>query len=241
MNDFPKNIICETSTVAGGNMDFRFGPRSEVIGNRTRFLERYGIAYQEHLPMRCDHTDIISAVDHTYEALGATSQEEQLHSEVLVTQKKHLALMLLTADCQPVSFYDPVTQTIALAHISRKTLTALLSQKTVRFLREEMGVDPKNLLVHVGPSIHKESYAFRVPLGDVHPLLLHFTEEKESLAHIDLIEANVEQLKNSGIKRENISISPEDTGASSDYFSYFVMKQKGEAKEARMATILMMR
>lgn len=240
MNNFPSNIICETSTAKDGNMDFRFGARGEVLDNRTRFLEKFGIAYQEHIAMRCDHGDVISLVDSRSEALGATSQEDQIQSEVLVTQKKHIALMLFTADCQPVSFYDPVTETIALAHISRKTLANKLPSKTVHYLEQKLKVDPSHFLVHIGPSIQKESYAFPLPLPEVHPLLLAFIEEKDGFAHIDLVGADLDQLQASGIRKENITVSPEDT-ASDSYFSYFMMKKNGETQEARMATILLMR
>lgn len=240
MKDLPKNVLCETSKAQDGNMDFRFGGRNEVLENRTKFLERFGIAYQEHIAMRCDHGDIISLVDDRNEAMGATSQEEQIRSEVLVTQKKHVALMLFTADCQPVSFYDPVTQTIALAHISRKTLTAKLPQKTVHFLKQKLAVDPANVLVIIGPSIQKESYAFPLPLAEEHPLLVPHTEEKDGFAHIDLIGANLDQLIASGINKENITVSADDT-ASPEYFSYFMMKKNNASQEARMATILLMR
>jgi copper oxidase (laccase) domain-containing protein len=97
----PKNIVCEISKAQDGNMDFRFGGRNEVLENRTLFLERFGIAYQEHIAMWCDHGDVITLIDDKNDAMGATSQEEQIQSEVLVTQKKHLALMLFTADCRP--------------------------------------------------------------------------------------------------------------------------------------------
>jgi copper oxidase (laccase) domain-containing protein len=240
MKSMPKNIVCEISEAQDGNMDFRFGGRNEVLENRTLFLERFGIAYQEHIAMRCDHGDIITLVDAKNEAIGATSQEEQTQSEVLVTQKKHLALMLFTADCQPVSFYDPVTQTIALAHISRKTLTAKLPEKTVRFLKQKLTVDPANLLVNIGPSIQKESYAFPLPLTEVNPLLAPFIEEKGGFAYIDLVGANLEQLTAAGVKKENITVSTDDT-ASPEYFSYFMMKKNNASQEARMATILLMR
>lgn len=241
MHTLPKNITCETSTIVDGNMDFRFSSKKEVIDNRTLYLQKFGIAYQEHIAMRCDHGDIISLVDHTHPSVGAIGQEEQVHSEVLVTQKKHLALMLFTADCQPVSFYDPVTQTIALAHISRKTLLANLSQKTVTFLQEKLSVTPSNLIVHIGPHIKKESYVFPLPLTEESPYLKVYTEEKNGVAHIDLVAANLAQLTATGITLENIFVSPIDTGTSKEHYSYFMMRKKGLPDSARMATILMMR
>lgn len=222
-------------------MSFRAGANREVLENRTAFLAQFGIAYQEHIAMSCDHGEIITLVDETHEGVGATNPQQILQSEVLVTQKKHLALLLLTADCQPVSFYDPVTQTIALAHISRKTIVQKLIQKTTDFLHTKLGVEAKNLLVHIGPHIKKESYAFFLPLSEDTPELKEFITEKNGNAYVDLLGTSLAQLALAGINPNNIDVSPIDTGASKEYFSYYKMKQNGGPDAARMATILMMR
>ncbi len=240
MNNFPSEIVCATSKAKDGNMDFRFGNEEDVIQNRVRFLESHNIAYEDHIAMRCDHTDIINVVTSFNHEVGARSQEEQIHSEVLVTQEKDLALMLFTADCQPVSFYDPVTQTIALAHISRPTLCAKLSTKTVQFLKNMFCVEPENLLVSIGPSIQKDTYAFPLPLKEISPVLENFITEKNGKAYIDLIGAHKKELLSLGIKEENLSISQDNT-VSPEYFSYFRMKNGSGEKEARVATILMMK
>ena len=129
MNNSTSSLICVTSSAEDGNMDFRFGDEEAVIRNRTRFLEKHGILYEDHIAMRCDHGDVVTLVTSFHPEVGARSQEEQIQSEVLVTQEKNLALMLFTADCQPTCFFDPVTNTIALAHISRKTLCNKLTEK----------------------------------------------------------------------------------------------------------------
>jgi copper oxidase (laccase) domain-containing protein len=206
MTRFPKNIICETSTVAHRNMSFRAGANQEVVENRTAFLAQFGIAYKEHIAMSCDHGEIITLVDETHESVGATDPEQILQSEVLVTQKKHLALFLLTADCQPMSFYDPVTQTIALAHISRKTIVQKLIQKTVQFLQSELGVEPTNLLIHIDPHIKKESYVFPLPLSEDTPELKECIEEKDGNAFIDLIKASLQQLNQAGLNHYALKV-----------------------------------
>ena len=241
MFSFPKNIVCETSTIADGNMSFNGASKKEIIDNRTHFLGKYGIGGQEHVAMRCNHGSKITLVDHNHAGVGIFEPNDQIQSEVLVTQKKHLALFLLTADCQPMSLYDPITQTIALAHISRKTLVQELVQKTVGFLHDALGADPQNILVQIGPSIKKESYAFELPLQEESEVLKNYTEIKNDFAYIDLESASVAQLIATGIQKEHISISEIDTGTSVHHFSYYRMKKKGEPDTARMATILMQR
>jgi copper oxidase (laccase) domain-containing protein len=241
MNEFGEAVLVATSTRNDGNMDFRFEPEEVVIGNRTRFLDQFDIGYDEHLAMRCDHKDVISVVDRSSSARGARDQKGQLYSEVLVTQERHLALMLFTADCQSVSFFDPVTKTIALAHISRVTLLAGLPQKTIAFMQHEFRVLPQDLLVHIGPSIHPHSYTFLLPLEHTPAALAPYIAYEDGYAHIDLIGAHLNILERSGIRPDRITVSPMDTGTGNTYFSHHQCARKGIEDDGRHATILMMR
>ena len=238
---FPENILCETSTATDGTMSFKGGDIENVTENRLRFLKKFGIESEAYIPILCNHGETITVVDTTHASLKTVEPKKGVLAEVVATQEKSIALFLLTADCQPMSFFDPVTQTIALAHISRVTLTKKLPQKTVLFLRNTFGVDPANLLILIGPCIKKESYAFPLPLSSVDPVLRTHIKEKGGYAQIDLLGASIEQLTASGVMKKNISVSPIDTGSSADYFSYFRMKKEGVSDTARMATVLMMR
>jgi copper oxidase (laccase) domain-containing protein len=133
--------------------------------------------------------------------------------------------MLLTADCLPVSFYDPVTQTIALAHFSRETISKMLPQKTVGFLREHFSVDPPNLLIAIGPHIHTDSYSFPLPQSELPPTIAPFTKTTASHIHIDLVSACNHQLIQEGVLIENISVSDVDTTTSPEHFSHYQSKE----------------
>jgi len=236
------HIICETSTRYDGNMSFKNGTVEEVLQNRIRFLEKNGTTIEQYIPMRCDHGETICIVDESdFFDTTTAEQEKYIPAEVLVTQSKKVALFLLTADCQPMSFYDQVTQTIALAHISRKTFTRNLVQKTVGFLHERFAVNPSNLLVYIGPHIKKESYAFTLPLQEESPELRAYTKMQNDYAHIDLEKGSVTHLLNTGVLPEHITVSPIDTGTSSEHFSYYRMKKEGADTTARIATVLMMK
>ena len=223
------------------SMSFKAGNIENVIDNRLRFLKKFGIENSTYVPIRCNHGETISAVDASHSSLITAEPEKGVLAEVVATQEKNIALFLLTADCLPMSFFDPSTQTIALAHISRVTLTKKLPQKTVDFLKNTFGVDPVDLLIQIGPHIKKESYAFTLPLTSIDPVLKTHIEQKNGYAHIDLLGASIEQLTVSGVMEEHISVSPIDTGSSAEYFSYFKMKKEGVSDTARMATVLMMR
>ncbi len=233
MTLFPTNVLCETSTVTDGNMSFREEDEKTVVLRRTEFLKKQSVEYTNCCVMTCDHGETITLITNLF----ATP----ILSEVLVTQQKNIPLFLLTADCQPMSFYDPVTQTIALAHISRKTLVAGLIKKTIAFLSNELNVDSKNLSINIGPSIKKESYVFSLPLQEEPEALLGFVAKTNEFAYIDLIGASIKQLTSGGIESKQISVSEIDTGTSTQHYSYYQMKKNKEKDSARMATILMLR
>lgn len=238
MPNFSTTILCATSTIADGNMSLRLGEVAQVMQNRTTFLQRNNVDFGNHVCMQCDHGEKIIAINRDM-LTGDVDTYHILPAEVLVTQERGIALMLLTADCLPVSFYDPVTQTIALAHFSRQTIAQLLPQKTIRFLETKYGIVPANVLVHIGPHIGAHSYHFPLPLLHIAPALQSFITEKKGEAYIDLVGAHNHQLLATGVAEKNITVSTIDTAISPKHFSYF-RSQHDQTPDGRLATILML-
>jgi len=239
MADFPINILFKTSTIADGNMSFRIGDIEESLYNRKQFLLTNNIEFQNHVCMKCDHGEEIIVVNYGTKEIGATTQEEMLLAEVLITREKGLALMLLTADCLPVSFYDPVTKTIALAHCSRETISKMLPQNTVKYFQEYFEVIPSNLRIQIGPYIHTDSYSFPLPQPNLSPTIKPFIKRTGAHVCVDLASACIQQLTQLGIPLENISVSDIDTATSPKYYSHYQSK-KQNAPEGRLATILLL-
>jgi len=239
MNNLPESIFFNTSTITDGNMSFRIGDTGSSVSNRRSFLLKNDIDFKNHISMRCDHGEEITIVTSSHQACGATTQSDMVLSEVLVTQEKGLALMLLTADCLPVSFYDPVTETIALAHLSRETISRMLPEKTISFLQKNFEVDSSNLLIHIGPHIHTDSYSFPLPQPDLSPSIAPFIKKTETHVHIHLVAACNQQLARSGALLGNISVSEIDTATSLNHYSHYQSK-KQNAPEGRLATILLL-
>lgn len=237
----PVKILYATSTIADGNMSFRFGNTHDVIANRQAFLKKHNIPFENHICMRCNHGEKIIAVNCDNRGKGAQTPDEMIDAEVLVTQEKHLALMLLTADCIPGIFYDPVQEVIALAHLNRKTAAYNLGEETVRFLIKEFQSNPSDLLVHFGPYIHRESYSFALPLSEETPLqLVDFIEEKDGRAYIDMKAAFLHQLAKAGVAKEQVTMSDIDTAASLKHFSHYRSQTDPSYPNGRLATIVMM-
>lgn len=241
MTDLLTNTFFKTSTIADGNMSFRIGDTDSSFANRKSFLLGNGIAVTNHICMKCDHGEQITVVDwntHTRH-FRANTQDNMLPSEVLVTKEKGLVLMLLTADCLPVSFYDPITETIALAHFSRETIAKKLPLKTISFLQGKFLVDPKNLHMQVGPYIHTDSYSFPSDTHTIQTEILPYTNEIDGRIYVDLIAACNAQLTHAGVDLDKVTISKNNTCTSPNHFSHYASKTKNDPA-GRLASVLMM-
>ncbi len=75
----------------------------------------------------------------------------------LVTNKKNLALGILTADCAPVLIFDPKKQNIAALHAGWKGAYKNIIKNTLNKLRDR-GSKMKDLIAVIGPCISVESY-----------------------------------------------------------------------------------
>ncbi len=75
----------------------------------------------------------------------------------LITNKKNLALGILTADCAPVLIFDPKKQNIAALHAGWKGAYKNIIKNTLKKLRDK-GSKMKDLIAVIGPCISVKSY-----------------------------------------------------------------------------------
>jgi len=230
-----QDVFIATSTITNGNMSERFDDADVVAKNRERFLATQNLETQNTVWMQCDHGTTITPVNWS-------NGGETVATEVLVTQEKGLALALLTADCLPVTFYDPITSTLALAHMSRVTIAANLPKHIGQSLALANGVDLGNVRVHIGPHIAADSYVFPNTGDDFPDAIEAYTNRTNTLVQIDLVAAHNHQLTSIGVLPENISVDQINTATSPQHFSHYAATtlQKPD-KAGRITTVAMMR
>ena len=232
MNDSSHDLIYETSTIKDGNLSFTYGERNEILENRKKFLSKFNLRLEDTVVMSLHHGENIEIVDERNRGKDSSP------ADTLVTQEPSLVLFLLTADCLPIVYYDPDNKVVALGHLGWRGTEAKLSQKVVRFLHEEFGSNPSELIISIGPGIHKESYRFDSPDQKKVPgWEPYLTDSPDGNIAVDIVGYNLKQLVESGVPKRNISVSNVDTCQSQDFFSYYRAKRTGE-KEGRFATIV---
>ena len=108
---------------------------------------------------RIDRTHLIS-VHQTHSTQVTIVQcpiTEPVQSDAMVTDQPGLALAILTADCQPVLFSDPVAGVIGAAHAGwRGTLDGIL-ESTLDAM-ETLGAKRARIRAVIGPSISQGAY-----------------------------------------------------------------------------------
>ena len=125
--------------------------------------------------------------------------------DALVTNTPGTALMVFTADCTPILFYDPVTGAVGGAHAGWRGTALGIAARVVEKMEALYGCKPEDLCCAVGPNIgqcHFETDA------DVPQALLKafgeemnaFIEPRGEKFHVDLKGVNAWVLRRAGVK-----------------------------------------
>ncbi len=138
--------------------------------------------------------------------------KKKLKGDSLITNKKGIALGILTADCAPVFIYDPVNNLICALHAGWKGAYKKIVSTTLRKFKSN-GSNFKNLIAVIGPCIGKENYEVRNDFLDKFINLDNsnkkFFKIKRDKIYFSLKDYIKEQLVRSGVK--NIEIIRKDT------------------------------
>ena len=175
--------------------------KKNVIENRIKLSQKHNYIAQNLIFMDQIHSNNIQIIEDT-------SINKIPNCDGIITKIKNIPLMVMVADCIPVLIFDKRELKIAVIHAGREGTYKKIVQKAIKKLNS----NPQNLIVCLGPSIHKCCY------------------------EVDLQALNLEQLFQMGIKKENIEISNICTCCHKDYFSYRRDKQTG-----RFAGLMMLK
>lgn len=213
MKAYP-NISCFSTTRHGGcskgnyasfNCNGYCGDEAEDV-NRNRELLRSllpGESVELVIPHQT-HSDHVKVVD----TIQVNTELEGV--DALVTDIPGYCLCVSTADCVPVLLYDTRKKVVAAIHAGWRGTVARIVEKTVSVMDNQYGSQGKDLIACIGPSISLEAFevgdevyqAFCEAGFDMNQIA-----RKEAKWHIDLWEANRQQLLAYGVKPEHIEIS----------------------------------
>ena len=135
---------------AGLNCGYGSSDQYEAVTiNRDRVAAALAVVPQALLGLHQVHSaDVVIVTDPT---------AKRPQADALVTALPGIALSILTADCQPVLFADPVRRVIGVAHAGWKGAVAGVLEATVAAM-VSLGSRPADIAVAIGPSISQRNY-----------------------------------------------------------------------------------
>ncbi len=149
----------------------------------------------------------------------------------LVTDRKGIILMAFFADCVPLYFLAPKVPAVGLVHAGWRGTLLSIAVEAVKKITEIWSLSPADILVGIGPSIGACCYEVDSKIKDNFCNQNNMYQKAFSLVDhnrylLDLQLVNIIQLREHGIKDENISTNNICTSCNSQLF-YSYRRDKG--------------
>ena len=179
----------------------------------------------------------VTSADWKDDPYGKISYE----ADGLVTAIPGVTLMIFSADCIPILFYDPVRRVIAACHAGWRGTAAGIASHTVERMKEVYGCRGEDILAAVGPGIGPCCFETHedVPnamMAAMATAALPCMEIKENgKFSVDLKGINVKQLELAGLERANIAVAPHCTAC--DTHRFWSHRRMGEQRGSMAAAI----
>jgi len=164
--------------------------------------------------------------------------------DAVVTSQKNIALAILTADCAPVLFSDPVNGVIGAAHAGWKGALAGVLENTINMMCQK-GAERCHISAAIGPCIAQTNYEvgpdFYKNIMEKSQNYQIFFKDSINEDHylFDLKNFILHRLNNAHI--QNTSLLPHDTyDNKDDFFSYRRTTHLGEKDYGRQISLIML-
>lgn len=140
--------------------------------------------------------------------------------DALITNDHDLTLCVRVADCLPIMVADKKGQSFGIIHAGWRGLNKKIISKTIAKMKKEFGVNPKNLVVWIGPHICVKHYEVKSDVSDKFRKYPDAVKKENGKEFLDLGLVAIKQLIGSGVRDKNIQIDEGCTYADKSLFSY---------------------
>ncbi|RXT15508.1 peptidoglycan editing factor PgeF [Ammoniphilus sp. CFH 90114] len=125
-----------------------------VVENRKQLCSTLQFPFEGWTCADQVHGNQIAVVTKSESGRGRMSMEDAIPgTDGIVTLEEDVLLTSFYADCVPLLVIDPVQKVAGIAHAGWKGTAAIISQKIVETISNQLGAKKENLRVAIGPSI----------------------------------------------------------------------------------------
>lgn len=191
------------------------------------FLRSLGVDPARFFTVRQVHEDRVILV--TDPAAG-----EEADADALLTEKRGITLLIRTADCVPVFFFDPVRPAVGLVHAGWQGARKGIVRKMAEAFKQHFNSQPSKLRAALGPAIQKSCYEVGPEFFDYFPGFVEKTKEQN---FFDLPAFVKQELIDAGISESFITDSGLCTACSTDRF--FSARREGQSTGRFLSAIML--
>ncbi|MFH1021100.1 MAG: peptidoglycan editing factor PgeF [Pseudomonadota bacterium] len=196
---------------------------ARILQNRASIKEALGLA--RLVSAKQVHGNSILNVDWLPDA-----DVEHAGHDALMTNIPGVGLMIQQADCQAVMLYDPEHGAVANIHSGWRGSVLNIIGQTVATMTAAYGTRPASLFAAISPSLGPCCGEFVNYQHELPPALHGYQTQPN---YFDFWAISRDQLRDSGVRIEQIEIAGRCTVCDGDYFSY-----RREGVTGRFASVI---
>jgi hypothetical protein len=208
------------------NLGLHVGDRQELVAeNRRRAAAALGLDIDDMVFCHQTHGRDVAVVGHGDRGRGATTVDDAVPADAVVTATPDLGLAVLAADCLTLVLHDPVAHVLAAVHAGWRGTVARVTEAAVDAMAG-LGAEPARIVAGLGPAITAERYQVGAEVaeaardcfaGDVDGIV---QPDGRGRWTFDLSAANRRILLEAGVPPGNVECSTVGTGPGTPYFSH---------------------
>ena len=209
------------------NLGLSVGDDPEAVReNRRRFFGTFGLDPARVVRVRQVHGNGICRVDGALAARQGFPQvllDEGIGYDGLVTDLPGLALVVTTADCQPILLHDPAHGAVAAVHAGWRSTAKGIVLRALEAMASAYGTRPEECVAAVGPSIRGCCYEVDSAVTEAMAGVLpdwqrHAVPTRPGHVRLDLAGVNRALLEAGGVQPERIGDTGLCTSCRTDLF-----------------------
>ncbi len=214
----------QNSVVAG------FSDRRYDSLGRADFLDELGLLSKKSYLVKQVHGENIVRIN------SDTNETSAVMADGLITNLKGISIGILTADCVPVFFWDPVRQVIGIAHAGWRGAMLGIAAKMISAFQQNFNSQPENIHIGIGPCIRQSAYEVGSEFEAMFPGFYQ-ASQVVGKGYLDLAGFVRQSLVNTGVRAQHIEDCGLCTFKEQDHF--YSYRRENQTSERILSVISM--
>jgi YfiH family protein len=226
------NLVNGVFSKSFGNLSLKYDKQKKITANKKNIAKKISIDWKKICSVKQYHSSEVLVIK------SAKQCQKEFRADAMITKKKNVFLMIKTADCFPVLFYDPEKQVIAAIHVGWRGAIEKIFFNALLKMTSSFDCHPADILVGIGPGIRDCCFKHKTLVQEKLPEWKKFIKtDKKGWKSINLAQFIKAQLIEAGIKKKNIELMNSCTSCNNNYYSHY-RSLKTSKDQGRFATLI---